>query len=464
MRAQEKVPERAAIYCRISDDREGRGLGVARQEDDCRKLAERLGWPVAKLYRDNDISAFRGKRRPAYQAMLDDVKNGQVDGIVCWHNDRLHRQQRELEDFIELVDQAAIPVQTVTAGIFNLSDASGRMTARILGAVARQESEHKAERQKAKHDELAAQGSPSGGTRPFGLTVVKHGPDGRSYREEVPEEADAIREAARDILAGTSVRAICRRWEAKGLRGTRGARLSPQVVNGIMTAEWVAGRRAGKAAQWPAILDEQTWRLVGAVINSRATGRSYPRALFSGIATCALCGHSLSSRPRAGGKRAYICGADLGGCGKIRVLAADFEQDVLERLFTRIDPEQLRDQQPADDGAAKAMAEMARLEGVKTQLAELAGTGELDLAEFRAAKATNERAMQALRGTLAKSAEEEALLRTRAEAVDLRDRWDDLGIEDRRRVVQALAERIEVGPAVRGRNFYVPERVKVTYR
>jgi hypothetical protein len=54
--------------------------------------------------------------------------------------------------------------------------------------------------------------------------------------------------------------------------------------------------------------------------------------------------------------------------------------------------------------------------------------------------------------------------RARAEAVDLRAKWDDLGIEDRRRVVQALAERIEVGPAVRGRNFYVPERVKVTYR
>jgi len=146
--------------------------------------------------------------------MLDDVKNGQVDGIVCWHNDRLHRQQRELEDFIELVDQAAIPVQTVTAGIFNLSDASGRMTARILGAVARQESEHKAERQRAKHDELAAQGSPSGGTRPFGLTEVKDGPDGRSYREEVPEEADAIREAARDIIAGTLVREICHTMRA----------------------------------------------------------------------------------------------------------------------------------------------------------------------------------------------------------------------------------------------------------
>jgi 3-hydroxyacyl-CoA dehydrogenase len=110
------------------------------------------------------------------------------------------------------------------------------------------------------------------------------------------------------------------------------------------------------------------------------------------------------------------------------------------------------------------MAELARLEGVKTQLAELAGAGELDVAEFRAAKAANDRALRTLQETMARSAEDEAMQRTRAEAVDLRAKWDDLGIEDRRRVVEALAERIEVGPAAKGRNFYVPERVKVTYR
>ena len=54
--------------------------------------------------------------------------------------------------------------------------------------------------------------------------------------------------------------------------------------------------------------------------------------------------------------------------------------------------------------------------------------------------------------------------RARAEAVDLRSKWDDLGIEDRRRVVQALAERIEVGPAMKGPNFYGPDRVEITYR
>ena len=260
-----------------SDDREGRGLGVARQEAECRALAERLGWSVAKVYADNDISAYRRRRRPGYEALLAAVKQGQVDGLVVWHNDRIHRQQRELEDFIDLVDASRVPVVTVTAGVFDLGTASGRMTARILGAVARQESEHKAERQRAKHAELAADGAPSGGSRPFALTEVKRDANGRSYREEVPEEAEAIRQAARDLLERASVRSVCRRWGAQGLRGTRGRPFSPQVVTRVMTSEWVVGRRGGRQARWPAILDEETWRLVSALVTGRATGRSYPK-------------------------------------------------------------------------------------------------------------------------------------------------------------------------------------------
>ena len=40
----------AGVYVRISDDREGLGVGVARQEKDCRKLAEERGWQVTEVY------------------------------------------------------------------------------------------------------------------------------------------------------------------------------------------------------------------------------------------------------------------------------------------------------------------------------------------------------------------------------------------------------------------------------
>ena len=40
------MTRRAAIYCRISQDRGGAGLGVTRQEEDCRALSARKGWDV----------------------------------------------------------------------------------------------------------------------------------------------------------------------------------------------------------------------------------------------------------------------------------------------------------------------------------------------------------------------------------------------------------------------------------
>jgi site-specific DNA recombinase len=57
----------AAIYARISSDRDGQGLEVKRQIADCRKLAKDRGWTVAEVYEDNDQSASSGKRRPAYK-------------------------------------------------------------------------------------------------------------------------------------------------------------------------------------------------------------------------------------------------------------------------------------------------------------------------------------------------------------------------------------------------------------
>ena len=166
-------------------------------------------------------------------------------------------------------------------------------------------------------------------------------------------------------------------------------------------------------------------------------------------------------------RRNYVLNQDLTSPGRYANICRNgrisLGQRRFLRLFSRLDPEQLRSE-PADDPTAETTAEMARLEGVKKQLAELAGAGKTDLVDYQVAKAANDRAMQVLRETMARSADQEALERTRAEALDLRAKWDDLGIDSRRRVVRALAERIEVGPAVRGRNFYSRDRVRITHR
>ena len=53
------------MYARISEDREGAGLGVERQLEDQCVLFGQLGLRLAGVYADNDLSAFTGKpRRP----------------------------------------------------------------------------------------------------------------------------------------------------------------------------------------------------------------------------------------------------------------------------------------------------------------------------------------------------------------------------------------------------------------
>jgi site-specific DNA recombinase len=104
---------RAGVYARISDDRRGgAGLGVQRQVEDCQALAERLGWPVAGVYVDNDVSAYSGKPRKDYQRLLADIRAGHITSVLAWHTDRLHRSPVELEEYMSVCELRAAITHT----------------------------------------------------------------------------------------------------------------------------------------------------------------------------------------------------------------------------------------------------------------------------------------------------------------------------------------------------------------
>jgi site-specific DNA recombinase len=189
------------LYCRISDDRAGGGLGVERQRKDCVRLAAKLGWRVIDTYTDNDISAYSGRLRPEYERLLADVVSGRISGVVTWHLDRLNRSPIELERLIPLLEQRAVQVQMVTAGVIDIGTPSGRAVARTLGAWARFESEHKGERMWAKFLERAKLGAPHGTRRPYGYAADRV--------TMIPAEAKIVRESnaalpVRDILLRTA--------------------------------------------------------------------------------------------------------------------------------------------------------------------------------------------------------------------------------------------------------------------
>jgi len=302
---------RAASYGRISKDKVGAGLGVERQEADCRELAARLGWTVVEPFCDNDLSAYSGKRRPRYQAMLDAIRAGRIDAVLAWHTDRLHRSPVELETYITVCQPREVPTHCVKAGVLDLSTASGRMTARIIGAVARHESEHSSERICGQKTRATAAGLWTGGGRPFGYTR-----DGMAL---VPVEADAIRDGVHRVLAGESVYSITKSWQLN-VPPVRGGTWHAQNVSRILTRP----RNAGLAAhhgevvgqgKWPAIITEDEHHAVTAILKDPArTTYSGVRSLKwvgSGLYRCGRCGadmRSASNMTRDGAtRRVYRC-------------------------------------------------------------------------------------------------------------------------------------------------------------
>jgi DNA invertase Pin-like site-specific DNA recombinase len=454
-----------AIYCRISRDPGHDELGVRRQEQDCRALCERLGWPVAEVYVDDDRSAYSGKRRPKYEAMVQAVRDGAITAIVAWHPDRLTRHPRELEDLIDLLEASKAKVATVQAGEYDLATASGRMTARVVGAVARHESEHKSARLRRKHLELAERGQVSGGGRAYGYADDKV--------HIVKAEAKVVQECARRLLAGETLRSVTADLNRRGVPTVTGAQWSTVVVKRMMVApRWAGLRQHADLAQpiracWPAIINEADHRRLLALLTdpARLKNRSPRRYLLTGIAVCSLCGAKLVARPRADKRRSYVCatGPNFHGCGKIRVLAEPLEDLVVQAAIRRLDTPDLAAAARTDDNTDDTLDRLAEIETRLAELGEMWATGELDRTGWTAARRRLETEQQTLTATVRAETSGRAVRADLRAPGGLGAAWPSLSFDRQRAIVAAVIENVVVGPAVKGRARFDPERVHVTW-
>lgn len=463
------VPTAAGIYCRISEDRTGQGLGVARQEADCRAWADRHGWTVAEVYCDDDISAYSGKRRPAYHRLLDDIAAGRRDGLIVWHPDRLHRSPAELETFIDVVERTGIAVGTVTAGDLDLATATGRMTARIVGAVARHESDHKSERIRRKHLELAQNGRvPGGGQRPFGYET-----DRVTIRED---EAELIREAAARVLAGDGVRTIAREWQEAGVPTVTGARWSATTVKRLLASGRICGWREHHGvltaeAEWPAILDAATGarlrRLLADPARNLSGGANARSYLLSGLVRCGRCGARMTAAPvvRKGGRyRRYACLKDRGGCNRCGIGAEPLEELIVEAVLLRLDGAALASTVAEHEKRIVDRSEVAVIEERLAELADAFAAGEISRPEWLRARQGLDGRLEAARAADAADVRRSAATAVLAEEGPLRSRWPSLTMDRKRLVLETVIEAVTIAPTSRAANYFDAGRVDVTWR
>lgn len=447
------------LYVRLSEETDG--LGLKRQEQDCRQLTRK---PV-RLYCDPDNSAYKKVKRPAFEAMLTDLEAGLLDGIVAYDLDRLARRPSDLERIIDLYDQRSLTFATVQ-GEVDLSSADGRTMARVLVAFANKSSMDTSRRVKRKHLELAQKGVPVGGHRPFGYKADKKTPD--------PSEAKLVVQAAQDILQGVGLHTIVRQWNSQGIKTTAGNPWRKQVLRHMFLSPRLSGYRVyrGKMAMdtegkpvrglYPAILEVEVWEAVCAVLTdpSRSGPHVHPggrKYLLSGIVRCATCSQTLvGNADNRWNTFSYLCKNNQ--CPRTVGVNGPKVDSLIEQLLLAYLAER---ELPEPSEVWGREAELADLLSRISDLMSAYSSGQLSSEVVFPQVAKIESRVLELRGEHSTWLREQVRV---TQPSNVHEAWPTLDTEQRRSVIASVLQSVVIKPASVRSNRFDPERVEVVWR
>lgn len=484
--------------------------GRDEQEKDVRQFVESRGGTYVYTYEEPDTSAWKRKRvrlpdgtiayrvvRPVLEGAFDDLKQGatpdgtQVDGLIVYDIDRLTRDNRHLEDAIEVVENFRRPIIDITGTLDLLTD-NGRTVARIVVATSNKQSADTARRVKRKHKAMKEAGIPTGGPRPTGWNDDK--------RTLNADEAKKIRAAARKILEGASPFTVAGEWNRINFSTPRGKRWTGYTVKYVLRNPRICGysyrtashfdpltgaenRRvevvrdaAGEPVMgnWDAIISPHEWEALVAILGENpepGDGHNARKHLCTGTLRCdkGECGAPLraTKAPNRAKKPAgffyYTCPSKATGkgCGGITINGEETDDAVKKLVIAKYELEAERRQAtqiPQEWGREQELAHLREdIQDWKDQRAARKVSKEAFFT-FIADAEIKERGLLRERAAFERKAG-----KNREQPVDLRAIWNTLSLPERRGYVERTLIAVLVSPAV-GRGRPVRERLAPLYR
>jgi DNA invertase Pin-like site-specific DNA recombinase len=501
-------------YLRVSRDRSGEGKSPDQQHEENLAAIMRQGWILHpdEPYRDTDRSASRyaTKQREDFKRLIDDLESGDfgADILAIWESSRGSRRVGEWVDLVDLCKERKVQIWVTThSRLYDPKNARDRRSLLEDAVDAEYESDKTSERLLRSVRAAAERGAPHGKNL-YGYVRVYDPQTRRLLRvEEHPEQAAVVREAARRILGGDSFRAIARDFNTRALPARRPSRVehrsdlgwtAPAVKQMLTTAAY-AGKREHKGeivadAVWPALYDFSTWQKLQAVMYpaSRRRTNDWPaQHLLAGIAICGVCGGRLHvGRQNAGKKKidaegnplprqtykTYVCdgasrrpGAQGESGFHVSMREELLDEVVVEILFERLERHDfLAASEDEDDKAdlqrEALLAEIERyeeyLDGVRAQAA---AQMRFDLIVDQEARVLPQ--IEAARERLGKLSTLDPLVARLVSEGGLRDRWHDMELQEKRRLVRAVLTPMvkPVGRGWRGKQGVNRDRVVIAW-
>jgi len=117
-----KRTKRVALYVRVSTDHQT----IKNQERELQAVAERHGWQVVAVFKDQGISGAKGRDgRPGLDKLLQAVARKEVDMVAAWSVDRLGRSLQDLVHILQELHAKGVDLFLHQQGL-DTSTPSGR--------------------------------------------------------------------------------------------------------------------------------------------------------------------------------------------------------------------------------------------------------------------------------------------------------------------------------------------------
>ncbi len=349
----------AAVYARVSSDRQDVDLSVAAQLRALREYAERNGFIIVRQYVD-EAESGRVADRPQFRRMIDEGSrvNAPFEVILVWKFSRFTRKREHAVAFKSMLRKKGIRVVSITEHADDTP--TGKLMEAIIESVDEFYSENLAQEVLRGMRESASRGFWMPTLAPYGYRKV-HVQDGAKKRPklELDPPADAVVRRMFDMaLHGSTTLDIAKALNADGVPSPFGAKWLKATIyrmlsNEVYTGTLVWGTRAKDNVPpvrvenaFPAIVSQQEFKRVARVLVSRAPKSVHPRRiaspyLLSGLLKCEACGRALSASEAHGGRYTYyVCHSLLnrgkGTCTTPRLPAKRFERLVIDQIREHI--------------------------------------------------------------------------------------------------------------------------------
>ena len=285
----------AGLYIRVSTEDQAReGFSLPEQEKRLRAMCEYKGYEIYKVYKDAGISAKTGNKRPAFEELLQDIKDKKCNTIVVLKLDRLTRSVYDWENIIKFLEENNAYLDCANDDI-NTTNANGKMISRILMSVSQQEIERTSERTK-----VGLSGAIKAGHIPA------RAPLGYKHVDRLlvpdPLTKDIIIRIFNLYSEGCTYVKIAKIYNEEKVLGKtnwRDTTILKIISNEIYKGDYVSGKRSGNSVYYENVVEplvsKELWE--NCQVQKKKNSRNYMRTqtyLFLQKLKCPKCGRILA--------------------------------------------------------------------------------------------------------------------------------------------------------------------------